>query len=161
MKNGKSNMVTAGIPSLFLIFSVLVMVILALLTFGTSRSDAKMSRESLDRTTAYYETTAAAADLFNEIRSRTLSGSGLPSQEELTELAAGYENVITIEKKPDGDALLYEISFSDSQCLHVEISEGSPSGDGGLHIDVWDTRSIGSWNPDTTQHLFQGTIMED
>ena len=161
MKSSKNTLVTAGIPSLFLIFSVLVMVILALLTYGTSRSDKRLSSDSVERMTAFYEATAAATDLFNDIRSCVLSDHSLPSKEELAGLADKYPDVIAIDADPDASTLFYEIAFSDSQCLHVEVSYDAEAEESGLHIDVWDTRTTGSWDPDTTQHLFQGTLTED
>ena len=161
MKSRKNTLVTAGIPSLFLIFSVLVMVILALLTYGTSRSDKRLSSDSLEQTTAYYKATGTATDLFNDIRSRVLSDHSLPTEEELKNLAGAYPDTIMVSADPAASSLFYEIAFSDSQCLHVEVSYDTEAEEPALHIDVWDTRTTGSWDPDTTQHLFQGTLTED
>ena len=54
MNKKRTSFLSIGIPSMCVIFSVLCLVILALLTLGTSRQDLQTSRLSLDQTTAYY-----------------------------------------------------------------------------------------------------------
>ena len=52
MKEKKNLFSATGIPSLFLIFGVLMLVILSLLGYGTSRQDLRASTLSLKQTTA-------------------------------------------------------------------------------------------------------------
>ena len=130
MNEEKSTLVTSGIPSLFLIFAVLVMVTLALLSYGTSRSDVRLSRNSIDQMEAYYKAAAEATERFNQLKDA-------PPE--------------------DGSAVSFSVPFSDSQCIYVEAAL---KGDR-LTPVVWETRSIGTWEPDTIQHLYQGETMED
>ena len=64
MKEKKNLFSATGIPSLFLIFGVLMLVILSLLGYGTSRQDLRASTLSLEQTTAYYNTCSEAADFY-------------------------------------------------------------------------------------------------
>ena len=50
MKQKHTFFVTVGIPSLFLIFSVLCLCVLALLTLGSSRSGLNTARYSMEQT---------------------------------------------------------------------------------------------------------------
>ena len=54
MKEKNHLFSATGIPSLFLIFGVLMLVILSLLGYGTSRQDLRASSLSLEQTSAYY-----------------------------------------------------------------------------------------------------------
>ena len=54
MKQKHTFFVTVGIPSLFLIFSVLCLCVLALLTLGSSRSGLNTARYSMEQTEKYY-----------------------------------------------------------------------------------------------------------
>ena len=54
MKQKHTFFVTVGIPSLFLIFSVLCLCVLALLTLGSSRSSLNTARHSMEQTENYY-----------------------------------------------------------------------------------------------------------
>ena len=60
MNKKRTSFLSIGIPSMCVIFSVLCLVILALLTLGTSRQDLQTSRLSLDQTTAYYTACSTA-----------------------------------------------------------------------------------------------------
>ena len=53
MKEKNHLFSATGIPSLFLIFGVLMLVILSLLGYGTSRQDLCASSLSLEQTSAY------------------------------------------------------------------------------------------------------------
>ena len=172
MKSEKRTLVTAGIPSLFLIFSVLVMVILGLLTYGTSRSDRSLSQQQIDQTSAYYDATEKATEAFVILKGLVLSADDTSEKTSFKETAAEFEEqasqlsswfgpVNNIVCADDGSSVAYEVPFSDSQCLHVEIAVDTEDETGPLRILVWDTRSIGTWEPDTTQHLYQGNILED
>lgn len=53
MNKRRTQFLSMGIPSMFVIFSVLCLVILALLTLGTSRQDLQAAQVSLKQTTDY------------------------------------------------------------------------------------------------------------
>ena len=60
MKQKHTFFVTVGIPSLFLIFSVLCLCVLALLTLGSSRSGLNTARYSMEQTEKYYNACSKA-----------------------------------------------------------------------------------------------------
>ena len=68
MKQKHTFFVTVGIPSLFLIFSVLCLCVLALLTLGSSRSSLNTARHSMKQTENYYTGCADATETVSEIR---------------------------------------------------------------------------------------------
>ena len=53
MKDHNSFFTATGIPSLFLIFSVLCLAVLSLLTLGNSRSELSTARNSMQQTEDY------------------------------------------------------------------------------------------------------------
>ena len=55
MKQKKTLFAATGIPSLFLIFGVLCLAVLALLTLGNSRSALSSARLSMEQTEQYYK----------------------------------------------------------------------------------------------------------
>lgn len=185
MNRKQHSFVTVGITSLFLIFSVLCLVILALLTLGTSRSDLRMSRLALEQTTAYYDACGEVTDFCSELDA-LLSTSCTQAMDE----EAYYKKVNTIvndiahslesspspadevSKTPDQEGGLFfsydktsrricvYASFSENQRLFTELEILFPEkeGDSYLEILTWKTEVQGSWNPDTKQPVFKGEI---
>ena len=66
MNKRRTVFLSSGLPSMFVIFSILCMVILSLLALGTSRQDLQTSQLSLDQTTAYYKACSAATAQYPE-----------------------------------------------------------------------------------------------
>ena len=67
MKKKNTLFSATGIPSLFLIFAVLMLVILSLLGYGTSRQNLRASTLSLGQTTAYYNACTEATDFYTSL----------------------------------------------------------------------------------------------
>ena len=82
MKPKHSFFVTVGIPSLFLVFSVLVLSVLSLLTLGSSRSSLSTARHSLEQTEDYYAACRKATDNISGIRSSLEQFASASSGEE-------------------------------------------------------------------------------
>lgn len=157
MKHHRNSLVTLGTTSLFLIFSVLCMVILALLTLGSSRSDLNMSKRSMEQTATYYDACTTASDLCSqaeEFLHCVLRQTA--NEKEYLENAADLSTLGFI-REDDSHIFTIEVPFSDSQSLHVELyilypqEETEPL----LKIHTWQTISTGNWNPDTRQHVYQ------
>lgn len=68
MKDHNSFFTATGIPSLFLIFSVLCLAVLSLLTLGNSRSELSTARNSMQQTEDYYNACSQASTVINEIQ---------------------------------------------------------------------------------------------
>lgn len=157
MKQHRNSIVTLGITSLVLIFSVLCMVILALLTLESSRSDLNMSKRSMEQTEAYYDACTTAADLCSQaedflrctLRQSASEKDYLKTAENLCSRGFFWEENRRI--------LAIDVPFSDSQSLRVELYVLYPQDteEPLLEIHTWQTISTGNWNPDTRQHVYQ------
>ena len=124
MKEKNHLFSATGIPSLFLIFGVLMLVILSLLGYGTSRQDLRASSLSLEQTSAYYNACSEAADFYSELV-QTLEGFQEQAKTETAyyQLVSDYlnsqENVEWNSKEHTAE---YVKAFSDTQSLAVKIA---------------------------------------
>ena len=124
MKEKNHLFSATGIPSLFLIFGVLMLVILSLLGYGTSRQDLRSSSLSLEQTSAYYNACSEAADFYSELV-QTLEGF----QEQAKTETAYYQLVSdhlnsqeNVKWDSEEHTAEYVRAFSDTQSLAVKVS---------------------------------------
>ena len=124
MKEKNHLFSATGIPSLFLIFGVLMLVILSLLGYGTSRQDLRSSSLSLEQTSAYYNACSEAADFYSELV-QTLEGF----QEQAKSERAYYQLVSdhlnsqeNLKWDSEEHTAEYVRAFSDTQSLAVKVS---------------------------------------
>ena len=113
-----------GIPSLFLIFGVLMLVILSLLGYGTSRQDLRASSLSLEQTSAYYNACSEAADFYSELV-QALEGFQTQAKTETAyyQLVSDYLNSQeNVEWDSEEHTAEYVKAFSDTQSLAVKVS---------------------------------------
>lgn len=154
-----------GIPSLFLIFSVLVLVILSLLTLNTSRADLQTSRLSLSQTTAYYEACSQMTDicraagefLYDELESASGKEAWLDRAGDF------FEKTEHASWDEERDTAVIEIPFSETQALRAELFVFYPEAPANarascIRIQSWNTVSAGTWEPDTSQPVFKGEL---
>ena len=124
MKEKNHLFSATGIPSLFLIFGVLMLVILSLLGYGTSRQDLRASSLSLEQTSAYYNACSEAADFYSELV-QTLEGFQEQAKTETAyyQLVSDYLNSQeNIEWDSEEHTAEYMNAFSDTQSLAVKVS---------------------------------------
>ena len=81
MKQKHTFFVTVGIPSLFLIFSVLCLCVLALLTLSSSRTSLTTARHSMEQTEKYYSACSEATERVADIRTLSFSTKFADSQQ--------------------------------------------------------------------------------
>lgn len=123
MKEKNHLFSATGIPSLFLIFGVLMLVILSLLGYGTSRQDLCASSLSLEQTSAYYNACSEAADFYSELV-QTLEGFQAQAKSEsayyqlVSDHLNSQENVKWDSEEHTAE---YVKAFSDTQSLAVKI----------------------------------------
>ena len=124
MKEKNHLFSATGIPSLFLIFGVLMLVILSLLGYGTSRQDLRASSLSLEQTSAYYNACSEAADFYSDLV-QTLE----EFQEQAKTETAYYQLVSdhlnsqeNVKWDPEEHTAEYVRAFSDTQSLAVKVS---------------------------------------
>ena len=124
MKEKNHLLSATGIPSLFLIFGVLMLVILSLLGYGTSRQDLRASSLSLEQTSAYYNACSEAADFYSDLV-QTLEGFQAQAKSErayyqlVSDHLNSQENVKWDSEEHTAE---YVKAFSDTQSLAVKVS---------------------------------------
>ena len=124
MKEKNHLFSATGIPSLFLIFGVLMLVILSLLGYGTSRQDLRASSLSLEQTSAYYNACSEAADFYSDLV-QTLEEFQEQAKTETAyyQLVSDYLNSQeNIEWDSEEHTAEYVRAFSDTQSLAVKVS---------------------------------------
>ena len=123
MKEKNHLFSATGIPSLFLIFGVLMLVILSLLGYGTSRQDLRASSLSLEQTSAYYNACSEAADFYSDLV-QTLEGFQAQAKSESAyyQLVSDYLNSQeNVKWDSEEHTAEYMNAFSDTQSLAVKI----------------------------------------
>lgn len=123
MKEKNHLFSATGIPSLFLIFGVLMLVILSLLGYGTSRQDLRASSLSLEQTSAYYNACSEAADFYSDLV-QTLEGfqAQVKSESSYYKLVSDYLNSQeNVKWDSEEHTAEYVKAFSDTQSLAVKI----------------------------------------
>ena len=124
MKEKNHLFSATGIPSLFLIFGVLMLVILSLLGYGTSRQDLRASSLSLEQTSAYYNACSEAADFYSDLV-QTLEGfqAQVKSESAYYKLVSDYLNSQeNVKWDSEEHTAEYVRAFSDTQSLAVKVS---------------------------------------
>ena len=124
MKEKNHLFSATGIPSLFLIFGVLMLVILSLLGYGTSRQDLRSGSLSLEQTSAYYNACSEAADFYSELV-QTLEGFQEQAKTETAyyQLVSDYLNSQeNVKWDSEEHTAEYVKAFSDTQSLAVKVS---------------------------------------
>ena len=124
MKEKNHLFSATGLPSLFLIFGVLMLVILSLLGYGTSRQDLRASSLSLEQTSAYYNACSEAADFYSELV-QALEGFQEQAKTETAyyQLVSDYLNSQeNVEWNSEEHTAEYVKAFSDTQSLAVKIA---------------------------------------
>ena len=181
MKEKNHLFSATGIPSLFLIFGVLMLVILSLLGYGTSRQDLRASSLSLEQTSAYYNACSEAADFYSDLV-QTLKGFQAQAKSESAyyQLVSDYLNSQeNVEWDSEEHTAEYVRAFSDTQSLAVKIavfltdctadstaSDNVASDTINAGLDVtssniagilsWNTVVTADWNPDNSQSVYKG-----
>ena len=123
MKEKNHLFSATAIPSLFLIFGVLMLEILSLLGYGTSRQDLRSSSLSLEQTSAYYNACSEAADFYSDLV-QTLEGFQAQAKSEsayyqlVSDHLNSQENVKWDSEEHTAE---YVKAFSDTQSLAVKI----------------------------------------
>ena len=149
MKEKKNLFSATGLPSLFLIFGVLMLVILSLLGYGTSLS--------LEQTTAYYNTCSEAADFYARLV-QALEEFQAQTQTDSTyyQLVSDYlDSQENVQWDPDEHTVSYVKAFSDTQSLAAKISVFRTDHNT-ARILSWNTVVTADWNPDNSQSVYKG-----
>ncbi len=123
MSKKRSSFLSMGIPSMCIIFSVLCLVILSLLTLGTSRQDLQTSQLTLDQTTAYYEACSSAAQKYQEVAAYAENAftDSQTSQDYDSKMASITEEYPDVTWDSQTQILSFTVDSSDEQAIYIEI----------------------------------------
>lgn len=164
MNKKRSSFLSMGIPSMCIIFSVLCLVILALLTLGTSRQDLQTSQLTLDQTTAYYTACSTASGQYQELikYAKNSLADSKDQQGYNTKMSSVTKQYATASWDESAQTLSFTVDFTEEQAIYIEVSIPYPSGTSGKdrtlspEILTWKTISTADWNPDTRQPVYKG-----
>ncbi len=160
MKQRHSFFTATGIPSLFLIFSVLCLAVLSLLTLGTSRSELNLARQSMQQTEDYYTACSQASTALTEFQTKLQAAYQKADNQHdfflLVEQLAKETSASTFDSKEQ--TLCFHEKLSDTQQLTVKLKILYPESDNRVFTQIleWKTDSTASWNPDTSQSVYKG-----
>ena len=123
--------INVGTSSILVTFVLLCLVTFAALSFLSANSDYRLSKQTAQRTTDYYEG--------------------------IEKLFADNE-MITVNTETSPVTLTYDVPVSDTQNLHVCLAVAYPGKDDALfHIVSWRTQNIDIWSgQEDTQLLDDG-----
>lgn len=165
MSKKRTSFLSIGIPSMCVIFSVLCLVILALLTLGTSRQDLQTSRLSLEQTTAYYTACSTATQQYNELADFLQSAAADATDKrdylsKVNSVCEKFPDFTDLTWTADTQTLSFSVAFTEKQAIYIEVNASYPSA-GSRHktdftpeILTWKTISTADWAPDTRQHVY-------
>ena len=158
MKQKKTLFAATGIPSLFLIFGVLCLAVLALLTLGNSRSALSSARLSMEQTEQYYKACQTASDQVSQIQDCLVSYYKNSAGEDAYYTAVDRLSNEISEGTVDTaeHTVQFTCEFSDTQELSVKLQILYPSTEEDTFLDIleWKTEVTDTWSPDNSQNLY-------
>ena len=157
MNKHRTVFLSSGLPSMFVIFSILCMVILSLLALGTSRQDLQTSQIALEQTTAYYTACSAASSKYQELTAYAQQAFTDCQKQQTynTRMSSVTQQYPDARWDPKTQILSFTVDFTEEQAICVEINIPYSS-DLIPEILTWKTISTAAWNPDTRQPVYKG-----
>lgn len=158
MKQKKTLFAATGIPSLFLIFGVLCLAVLALLTLGNSRSALSSARLSMEQTEQYYKACQTASDQVSKIQDYLVSyyknSAGEDAYYTAVDRLSNEISGVTVDTAEH--TVQFTCEFSDTQELSVKLQILYPSTEEDTFLDIleWKTEVTDTWSPDNSQNLY-------
>lgn len=125
----RSSFLSIGIPSMCMIFAVLCMVILSLLTLGTSKQDLQTSQLTLDQTAAYYTACSAASEEYKELADLAVNAfeNSKDQKSYNTQMESVAQKYTDASWDPDTQILSFSVAFTDEQAIYIEVNASYPS----------------------------------
>ena len=160
MKHSRTFFAATGIPSLFLIFSVLCLAVLSLLTLGKSRDELQAANFTVQQTDLYYQTCGKATETVTAIQKQLASDYSQSSDSDVYFALAGQlpDEIDGLEYDSSANVISFSEALSDTQELSVKLKVLYPSSDTEPFIAIlqWKTDNTASWTPDTHQPVYKG-----
>lgn len=160
MKHNRTFFAATGIPSLFLIFSVLCLAVLSLLTLGKSRDELQASNFAVQQTDLYYKTCEKATGTVTAIQKQLASDYSQASDSDAYFSLARQlsDDIDGLEYDSSSDIISFSEVLSGTQQLSVKLKVLYPSSGTEPFIEIlqWKTDNTASWTPDTHQPVYKG-----
>lgn len=160
MKHDRTFFAATGIPSLFLIFSVLCLAVLSLLTLGKSRDELQAANFAIQQTNLYYKTCGKATGTVTAIQKQLASDYSQVSDSDAYFSLAGQipDEIDGLAYDSSANVISFSEALSDTQELSVKLKVLYPSSDTEPFIEIlqWKTDNTASWTPDTHQPVYKG-----
>ena len=156
MKQKKTLFAATGIPSLFLIFGVLCLAVLALLTLGNSCSALSSARLSMEQ--QYYKACQTTSDQVSKIQDYLVSyyknSAGEDAYYTAVDRLTNEISGVTVDTAEH--TVQFTCEFSDTQELSVKLQILYPSTEEDTFLDIleWKTEVTDTWSPDNSQNLY-------
>ena len=160
MKHNRTFFAATGIPSLFLIFSVLCLAVLSLLTLGKSRDELQAANFTVQQTDLYYQTCGKATETVTTIQMQLASDYSQASDSDAYFSLARQlsDDIDGLEYDSSSDINSFSEVLSGTQQLSVKLKVLYPSSGTEPFIEIlqWKTDNTASWTPDTHQPVYKG-----
>lgn len=128
--------INAGATLLLGVLLVLVLVVLALLTYSAARSDYQFSRQMADKTTDYYAACNQAEETLAQVDKALQQAQQKAQQPDYTDLDVTRQ----------AGRVCWSVPVNENQILQVEVSEQT------RQILTWQVLSVQNWESDDTVH---------
>lgn len=127
MRERDRGVINIGTTSLVLIFAVLALVTFALLSYSSADAQWKLAQKLADRTTAYYEAEAKAAEQLLELDAVLASGN---------------------------ETISWKIPVGEKQQLEIRIQTEISKASAGWKLEQWQLTDSGTGLEQRTLELF-------
>jgi|GEM_PF-154035 len=165
MRHKSYPVLSIGFSSILTVFIILSLTVFAMLSVVSAGSDARLTRQAVEQTDAYYNASNQAEEIYAQI-DRILYGCFTESgnkQEYLANCRSAFSTGAAIDNASvqydetgDMPQLSYQASMSGTQVLSVVLSIQYPESTGEKFccVSVWQTSDTREWNPDTSLPVY-------
>ena len=153
----RNSVISVGMVSIVLIFVLLSMLTFSVLSLVSAEADLRLSRKSVDRTSAFYAAENSANDVLLEAENAAdaSSGGAFLSDEMFAEDVGGRLDP-AYGVRVAGDTLCYEVPLDEEQVLEVTLKLSETATEAGRHcrVEVWRVVSKHDWEAESAGELF-------
>lgn len=157
MREKDRGVINIGTTSLVLIFAVLALVTFALLSYSSADAQWKLAQKLADRTTAYYEAEAKAAEQLqgldaslaskNEVQKETMEAEESSAQDEET-VSPGERSV------EQSKTFSWKIPVGEKQQLEIRVQMEISKANAGWKLEQWQLTDSGTGLEQQSLELF-------
>ncbi|MDO5345684.1 MAG: hypothetical protein Q4E91_08065 [Lachnospiraceae bacterium] len=157
MKKNSRMILNTGTTSLILIFTVLALVVFALLSLSSANVQWKLAQKMAERTTQYYEGENEAAKRLYQV-GEMLEQLASDCDREAEFLAMARKAAEETEGiQWENGKICWQTEISEKQQLRVEVLPVYPQQEGAAawRLDCWKLETAAQWENRQTMELFQ------